>query len=744
MSIRRVPSLVNFMTTGNFTWYDTRNVTGTTLRDRGPGAFNATLSTTIPQVPGPYAGMLGLSFASAPTMVCPTGYTTGDFSISYWVYFINKANSGGTSTYQYIVTGGRLQVHQYFGNANIAYNSGGTVAFSQTGGVWTHLTYVYTTSGTTNITVFQNGIQVASANTGINAAGNFTFGQGSGLTFISYLADIRIVPFKLTANQALLLYQSYLNGSWASTGNVGILRLSNQFAAGQTITAFAATGAVQTFVVPGGVSSIRFFMWGAGGNNQNQNGTIVNSVGGGSGAYLDGTIFVSPGTTLYIIVGVNGGTTLAQGGAGASTFSGSGGGFSGIFTGSPASGNVIAIAGGGGGSGVNGGGNGGGGGYPSGGGGTGNNPGGGGSQSAGGSLNGTQLQGGATGAQGGGGGGGWYGGGAAVNQNNGGGGGGGSSTYTAAVISPVSINGNTGISTNGSNTPAPNEASPYWSSPAGRSAASGRVVLVYSAAPAILRLQPFFSPNALSGLNLWLDAADSSTITTSGSSVTQWRDKSSSGYTFTQGNTSLSPKYGLNTMNGLNVITSQGSQYLQITNWSQNFTTATFFYVLQPTNSFSTWEFIGVLMSPQVTGTPYIYIELFGLTSPNLFTATFSSYNNGGFGGNLGSGSITGSTYLMTGLFRANTSTNSANVNGTPFGGYNFTGTANFSSSASNVTLYTAGYPGNSKSGLYSEIIMFNRVLSVSEYQQVEGYLAWKWGLQANLPSNHPYRMRKP
>jgi hypothetical protein len=428
--------------------------------------------------------MVGLSFASAPTMVCPTGYTTGDFSISYWVYFINKANSGGTSTYQYIVTGGRLQVHQYFGNANIAYNSGGTVAFSQTGGVWTHLTYVYTTSGTTNITVFQNGIQVATANTGINAAGNFTFGQGSGLTFISYLADIRIVPFRLTANQALLLYQSYVNGSWASTGNVGILRLSNQFAAGQTITAFAATGAVQTFVVPGGVSSIRFFMWGAGGNNQNQNGTIVNSVGGGSGAYLDGTIFVSPGTTLYIIVGVNGGTTLAQGGAGASTFSGSGGGFSGIFTGSPASGNVIAIAGGGGGSGVNGGGNGGGGGYPSGGSGTGNSPGSGGSQSAGGSLNGTQLQGGATGAQGGGGGGGWYGGGAAVNQNNGGGGGGGSSTYTAAVISPISINGNTGISTNGSNTPAPNEASPYWSSPAGRSAASGRVVFVYSAAPA--------------------------------------------------------------------------------------------------------------------------------------------------------------------------------------------------------------------------------------------------------------------
>jgi hypothetical protein len=44
-----------------------------------------------------------------------------------------------------------------------------------------------------------------------------------------------------------------------------------------------------------------------------------------------------------------------------------------------------------------------------------------------------------------------------------------------------------------------------------------------------------------------------------------------------------------------------------------------------------------------------------------------------------------------------------------------------------------------------SEIVIYNQVLSTAQRQQVEGYLAWKWGLQANLPtSTHPYKAIKP
>jgi hypothetical protein len=42
--------------------------------------------------------------------------------------------------------------------------------------------------------------------------------------------------------------------------------------------------------------------------------------------------------------------------------------------------------------------------------------------------------------------------------------------------------------------------------------------------------------------------------------------------------------------------------------------------------------------------------------------------------------------------------------------------------------------------GFIYEIILFNVVLTPSQRQAVEGYLAWKWGLQNNVPTTHPYR----
>lgn len=208
-------STINFMYPGSgYTWYDTRFTSGTTLTDKGIGVYNGTMSTTIPTIAGPYAGMVALAFPAGATISCPTGYTTSDFTISYWVYFIDKTQSGGTSTYQYVVTGGRLTTQQYYNNTNIAYDAGGTVAFGQLGAVWTQLTYVYTTSGTTNITVYKNGSQIATANVAISAAATWQFAS-TLYTFQSYLADIRIVPFKLTAAQALALYQSYASGEWS-------------------------------------------------------------------------------------------------------------------------------------------------------------------------------------------------------------------------------------------------------------------------------------------------------------------------------------------------------------------------------------------------------------------------------------------------------------------------------------------------------------------------------------------------
>jgi hypothetical protein len=46
--------------------------------------------------------------------------------------------------------------------------------------------------------------------------------------------------------------------------------------------------------------------------------------------------------------------------------------------------------------------------------------------------------------------------------------------------------------------------------------------------------------------------------------------------------------------------------------------------------------------------------------------------------------------------------------------------------------------------GLLGEVIVINSLLSDDDRQKVEGYLAHKWSLTGNLPSNHPYKNSKP
>lgn len=62
------------------------------------------------------------------------------------------------------------------------------------------------------------------------------------------------------------------------------------------------------------------------------------------------------------------------------------------------------------------------------------------------------------------------------------------------------------------------------------------------------------APTELSGLTLWLDASDAATITSSGSTVTQWNDKSGNTNHATSYKTGQGPTTGANTINSLNVL----------------------------------------------------------------------------------------------------------------------------------------------------------------------------------------------
>ena len=80
---------------------------------------------------------------------------------------------------------------------------------------------------------------------------------------------------------------------------------------------------------------------------------------------------------------------------------------------------------------------------------------------------------------------------------------------------------------------------------------------------------------------------------------------------------------------------------------------------------------------------------------------------------------------------------------------FNWNGTSIYSSSSSTannmngLTINDGAY-GEQSDCDAAEIILFNVVLSTTNIQKIEGYLAWKWGLQANLPSGHPYKSAGP
>lgn len=70
-------------------------------------------------------------------------------------------------------------------------------------------------------------------------------------------------------------------------------------------------------------------------------------------------------------------------------------------------------------------------------------------------------------------------------------------------------------------------------------------------------------------------------------------------------------------------------------------------------------------------------------------------------------------------------------------GAFNITAYGVGSTTAQNDTVgFHTGYIG--------EVIYYTRQMSRYEIQTVEGYLAWKWGLQGLLPDGHPFKLYPP
>jgi hypothetical protein len=238
---------------------------------------------------------------------------------------------------------------------------------------------------------------------------------------------------------------------------------------------------------------------------------------------------------------------------------------------------------------------------------------------------------------------------------------------------------------------------------------------------------PVILPTQISGCALWLDAADTTTVTLSGSNVTAWNDKSGNGRHATQATLARSPTY-------------VGSNTLRFVGASSNFMSLPNGTVPFSNNPYSVF-FVTTI---QASGTGVFLFS--GNNSSNSDNGFF--YENGAINNYWQfADTVTPSVYSVGTrfLFSINYTQNVnriAVVNGTIS---TTTPSSNHAGVTSNNYIGAEVLRGYYSTIDYNELLIFSNELTTAQRQQVEGYLAWKWGLQTNLPSStHPYRTIKP
>lgn len=266
-----------------------------------------------------------------------------------------------------------------------------------------------------------------------------------------------------------------------------------------------------------------------------------------------------------------------------------------------------------------------------------------------------------------------------------------------------------------------------------------------------------FSPAIIPGCVLWLDAADLNTVSTSVSRVTGWKDKSTlPAESKVGGSTGLvvagtTPSVGT-PLNGLNTIAFGGGGILTTTTNVSTLPTGnasgTYFVVARAAASGANpqmmFEYGGSTRNVARTIRGF-YFSNESLTSPitDLGTGsqrcetTSAQYTAGTY-------TIIASTQVGSG---ADTVTHSGVINGENFSPFPtrtdseiVTGTAEFNVGGGSLN-NAGGTIGFYLTGNVAEILVYSTVLSTAERQQVEGYLAWKWGLSSLITQGaHPYR----
>ena len=242
-----------------------------------------------------------------------------------------------------------------------------------------------------------------------------------------------------------------------------------------------------------------------------------------------------------------------------------------------------------------------------------------------------------------------------------------------------------------------------------------------------------FLPTSIANIQMWMDGADpagTGVIPSNGSVLSSWADKSGKSYNASGVN---SPTVVTNAVNSKSVVSYNGSNYSFSIIAAGVFSTAMIIFFVYKVNGAVTYT-TPVTRGVFTNGSPidqYNNTRFLGGNSYNGYTSAYSH------------ASAT-STSLFTQIIQQSPSTTyNEYVNGSTTSSLSVTGFS-ASDTASYVYIGTRDNKGTTFNGYMCELIVYNQMIGLTAQQKIEGYLAWKWGIQASLPAGHPYKSAAP
>ncbi|MFM6265549.1 MAG: hypothetical protein ACKPFA_03415 [Dolichospermum sp.] len=228
---------------------------------------------------------------------------------------------------------------------------------------------------------------------------------------------------------------------------------------------------------------------------------------------------------------------------------------------------------------------------------------------------------------------------------------------------------------------------------------------------------------------LWLDAADSSTVTLNGGNVSQWNDKSGNGRHVSQSTAANQPTYTASGLNRKPVLTFDGINDFLVSNAGTYGPNISMFAVARQDGGSSYQRLLNVRIDQ---------FAFFGSFNANF--ATFFG-NNSWNDINANTPSIAVTSARVLGVVNP-----TSGPVATPYVDGIAQNTKTGTMGISNGVDIGAIQSPNTHFwfGIVAEIIVINSAVTTTVRQLIEGYLAWKWELTANLPDNHPFKFNPP